>query len=617
LKYGYKLTKIKNTTSRLVIPVPSENAPPDGYRHTNEGVRVGVAGSSQLELSKKRGENVNVKHSEIQDVEVSLQALQESSSQQALDSEVHDAETSAPNLEIQLEATQVAYHEAQQSLQDLEADKRVLQESVVTAKQNLTIANQSVQEAGSQMPQQSLEDYKTQAEILKRSADLQIQRNGTQETHQSLQAPQAQKRALQETVNAAEQILNITISDPSVQNADYKSRYLQPTVDEYSTQTANSQQSVYYQTKLQAAKEAFQASQAEKRALQERIVTAEQNLNIADQNAQKAQYQIRHLQLRLDEANTETENLQQSLGEANIRNENLQRLFNEVNARAEALQQRVYDAERRAEQAERRALDARVGASEDEPSWVVQRDEINLTDIELGRGGWAIVRVAEFRGVKVAAKCLYSLLLSDYNQRLFIREINMAAQVHHPNLLQFIGATHRGELIILTELMPTSVRKELENGRNFSDNQITSISLDVARALNYLHLMRPSPMIHRDISSANILLEPGPSSVWRAKVSDYGSVNLLERLRTSAPGNPMYAAPEAGNAALQSPKMDIFSFGVLLMEMYSARFPEMAYREHLISSIQHPHIVALIRQCLTEDKNARPSASDIIAELSK
>ena len=277
----------------------------------------------------------------------------------------------------------------------------------------------------------------------------------------------------------------------------------------------------------------------------------------------------------------------------------------------------MQDAERRADVAERRARDARQGASEGEPSWVVQRNEINLTDTELGRGGWAVVRVAEFRGVCCAAKCLYRQIVSDYNRVLFIREMNMASRVRHPNLLQFIGATLRGELIILTELMPTSVRGELENEHTFSHNQIISISLDVARALNYLHLMQPSPIIHRDISSANVLLEPGPNNRWGAKVSDYGSVNLLERLRTAAPGNPTYAAPEAQNAPLQSPKMDIFSFGVLLVEMCSAQFPDLADREHLITSIQQPNLVALIRRCLAEDSNARPSASDLVTELSE
>ena len=351
------------------------------------------------------------------------------------------------------------------------------------------------------------------------------------------------------------------------------------------------------QIRLEASQDAYQESQQSLQESRQSLQVEKRDLQVQLEAAQAAYHEA---QLSLQTSQAEKQNLQQSLQESQ---QSLQTSQAEANTRTQDLQRRVQDAECRAEEAERR--------------WVVQRDEINLTDRELGRGGWAVVRVAEFRGVRCAAKCLYRQIVSEYNQHLFIREINMAARVHHPNLLQFIGATLEGELIILTELMPTSVRQELENRHTFSDNQITSISLDVARALNYLHLMQPSPIIHRDISSANVLLEPGPSNSWRAKVSDYGSVNLLERLNTVAPGNPTYAAPEAGNPALQSPKMDIFSFGVLLVEMCSARFPEVADRERFICSIKQPRMVALIRRCLADDTNARPCASDIITELSE
>ena len=357
-----------------------------------------------------------------------------------------------------------------------------------------------------------------------------------------------------------------------------------------------------------------QGAEVRAQELQIRLQDAYQE---SQQSLQVSQAEKRDLQVQLEASQAAYLESQQSLQTSQAEKQNLQQSVGESNTRTQDLQRRVQDAEHRAEEAERRARDARQGASEGEPSWVVQRDEINLTDTELGRGAWGAVRVAELRGVQFAAKCLHTLIVSDYNLRMFIREINMAARVRHPNLLQFIGATLEGELIILTELMPTSVRRELENRRTFSDNQITSISLDVARALTYLHLMQPSPIIHRDISSANVLLEPGPSNNWRAKVSDYGSVNLLERLSTVSPGNPTYAAPEAGNPSLQSPKMDIFSFGVLLVEMCSTYFPDVADREHLITSIQHPSMVALIRRCLAEDRNVRPSASDIITELSE
>ena len=214
----------------------------------------------------------------------------------------------------------------------------------------------------------------------------------------------------------------------------------------------------------------------------------------------------------------------------------------------------------------------------------------------------------------MAAKLIHDKIVSPYNIRLFKREMNMASRIRHPNLLTFIGATLEGEMVILTELMPTSLRKELER-QPMTLDQSKTISFDVAKALNYLHLMRPHPIIHRDISSANVLLEPLPNDIWRAKVSDYGTVNLLQRLDTICPGNPSYAAPEASNPNQQSPKMDIFSFGILLLEMLAGEFPDFDERGRLLDKIRHQPLLSLVQRCLKVRKEDRPNASDIISEL--
>ena len=287
--------------------------------------------------------------------------------------------------------------------------------------------------------------------------------------------------------------------------------------------------------------------------------------------------------------------------------------------RTTAVERRLHEVEQRARESERRARQAEAlgQQSQQEFHWLVQRREIELTEEEKGRGGWAAVKVANFRGTRVAAKCFYQqILVSRYNRQLFNREMNMAAHLRHPNLVQFIGASLEGEPIILTELMTTSLRAELEKGP-IEHAQITSIGLDVARALNYLHLMQPHPIIHRDISSANVLLDPLPGNGWKAKVSDYGSVNLLRELRTVGPGSPVYAAPEASVPAEQSPKMDIFSFGVLLIEMLSDEFPAEDARQRLLDSIDHAGYLNLIGRCLREQKEERPSANEIIAEISE
>lgn len=205
-----------------------------------------------------------------------------------------------------------------------------------------------------------------------------------------------------------------------------------------------------------------------------------------------------------------------------------------------------------------------------QPFWVVSRQEIHLTSENLGEGGWANVKVAVFRGQRVAAKCLHHQIISAHNIRLFTREMNIAAQARHPNLLQFIGATMDDEPVILTELLSITLRRFMET-TTLSKQLIKSLSGDVARALNYLHLTSPDPIIHRDISSANVLLETTGEGCWKAKVSDYGSANFMRYTTTSGPGNPLYSAPEVGDPRKHSPKMDVYSFGILLIEMCSGK----------------------------------------------
>ena len=371
---------------------------------------------------------------------------------------------------------------------------------------------------------------------------------------------------------------------------------------------------------IEAGRQALQEAQPQQ-ALDQRVQDAEEKaqnlqtqLETSQDVCQELLQSLRASQQSLQRTQADKQCLEQALQELQLSERALQERVTTAEQSTQEVREQMQVLQQRGVEAERRGHESGDG----EPSWLVHRDEINLTDEELGRGGWGVVKVATFRGARIAAKCLYGALNYGYWQNVFSREMNMAARIRHPNLLQFIGATLEGELIILTELMPTSLRAVLERAREpLPHQQISTIGLDVARALNYLHLMRPTPLIHRDISSGNVLLEPQPNDRWKAKVSDYGSINLLQNLRTVGPGSPVYAAPEANIPPLQSPKMDIFSFGVLLVEMCSAFFPDVADRERLIRSIRQPDMVALIRKCLAEDRDARPSASDIIIELSE
>ena len=250
------------------------------------------------------------------------------------------------------------------------------------------------------------------------------------------------------------------------------------------------------------------------------------------------------------------------------------------------------------------------------PHWLIQGEEVEITGPVLGRGGWGEVKVGIFRKKKVAVKCLYETIISHHNLQLFSHEMEVASCIRHPNLLQFIGATRVGNLLIVTELMETSLRSELGKSPMMRF-QIISIAADVACGLNYLHSWRPQPILHRDVSSANVLLDASGCRQWRAKLSDYGSVNLVDNIQTANPGNPVYSAPESSDPTCHSPAMDVYSLGILIMEMATGQFPlSVTYeREAQIRSVTWGSVRDLIVRCTTSRVESRPKTSTVLDRI--
>ena len=253
--------------------------------------------------------------------------------------------------------------------------------------------------------------------------------------------------------------------------------------------------------------------------------------------------------------------------------------------------------------------------------------EVTLTKQELGRGGWGVVWIGEFRSQKVAVKQIHDSIVSDHFLQLLNREINTMAQLRHPNLLQFIGAVldhPSGNPMIITEIMDISLRGAYEK-KQLSPVPVSiclSIMHDVAVGLNYLHCL-PDPIIHRDVSSANVLLESKGPGKWKTKISDFGSAKLARSAVTKAPGATVYSAPEAlqsvtvVNKKKQTTKMDIFSYGVLFCETLNCQFPDEDIFQNLLKQTKtsSPSIHQLILQCISEDPEHRPTMKQVIQQL--
>ncbi|XP_073233925.1 uncharacterized protein [Porites lutea] len=155
--------------------------------------------------------------------------------------------------------------------------------------------------------------------------------------------------------------------------------------------------------------------------------------------------------------------------------------------------------------------------------------------------------------------------------------------------------------------------RTLLDQRQLSETEIAVISLDVARALNYLHQKKPEPIIHRDVSSANVLLWR-QGDQWRGKVSDYGTANFMQQTIAVAPGARIYNAPEALTSN-QTVKVDVYSFGALLCEMCIRQPPDPQRRNEQVVLVTNSVFRGLVRRCMQREPGARPTMQEIIDEL--
>ena len=213
--------------------------------------------------------------------------------------------------------------------------------------------------------------------------------------------------------------------------------------------------------------------------------------------------------------------------------------------------------------------------------------DVQLTGTEIGGGAYGKVEEVVFP-VGAAAKTIYDFLREAKAATEFVRECQLMSTLRHPNIVQFLGvAFFPGSRLpaLVMERLLTSLHDLLAPDTPPPSSAITPLSFfsmalkcsvlhNVACGLAYLH-ERSSPVIHRDLSARNVLLD----SEMVAKIADLGVARIVPRVRAAAtmtkgPGALVYMPPEVfAETSRYSASIDVFSLGVVTIFTIGGVFP--------------------------------------------
>ncbi|KAI4308366.1 hypothetical protein L6164_031457 [Bauhinia variegata] len=232
-------------------------------------------------------------------------------------------------------------------------------------------------------------------------------------------------------------------------------------------------------------------------------------------------------------------------------------------------------------------------------------------------------------------------------------EINILKRINHTNIIRLSGfCVHKGNTYLVYEFAENGSLDDWlhsnkhENSTTLNWKRRVQIAYDVADALNYLHNYTNPVHIHKNLNSGNVLLD----SNFRAKVSNFGLARTVDeeeggfQLTRHVIGTRGYMAPEYTEHGIIAPKMDVFAFGVVILELLSGR-EAIVGEQMLVASISEPlegddkrdklgafmdpmlgseypldlanSLAQLAKRCVLQDQNSRPTVSEVLMTLSK
>ncbi|KAG8371596.1 hypothetical protein BUALT_Bualt13G0104400 [Buddleja alternifolia] len=265
----------------------------------------------------------------------------------------------------------------------------------------------------------------------------------------------------------------------------------------------------------------------------------------------------------------------------------------------------------------------------------------------VGQGGYGKVHKGILaNGTVVAIKRAQEGSLQ--GEKEFLTEIELLSRLHHRNLVSLIGyCDDEGEQMLIYEFMPNgTLRDHLSAGK--SKGPLTfamrvKIALGSAKGILYLHTEANPPIYHRDIKASNILLD----SRFTAKVADFGLSRLApvpelegampSHISTVVRGTPGYLDPEYFLTHKLTDKSDVYSLGVVFLEMLTGMQPishgknivrevKIAYQSGMIFSVidermgSYPSecvekFINLALKCCQEETDHRPCMAEVVREL--
>ncbi|TKV94601.1 hypothetical protein SEVIR_9G305800v4 [Setaria viridis] len=246
----------------------------------------------------------------------------------------------------------------------------------------------------------------------------------------------------------------------------------------------------------------------------------------------------------------------------------------------------------------RKAMRLRLGSrrtqdlqGDEEPVWDGKNSEFSVFDFEqvleatnhfseenkLGQGGFGAVYKGQFAdGLEIAVKRLASHSGQGFTE--FKNEVQLIAKLQHRNLVRLLGCcSQEKEKILVYEYLPNKSLDFFifdENRRALLDwSKLVAIIEGISHGLLYLHKHSRLRVIHRDLKPSNILLD----CEMNPKISDFGlakifsSNNIDGNTTRRVVGTYGYMAPEYASEGIFSIKSDVFSFGVLVLEILSGK----------------------------------------------